>query len=118
MKTKTIFYISILLLILSCASSKKAYQLPDEMLPQVQVEYDKLCAKGQILYDINCARCHNTKVGRKTIIPDFDEVALQGYALRISNSKHEENMPDSLVSEEELVLISTFLRYKTPAKKK
>ena len=53
--------------------------------------------------------------GRKTIIPDFDQQKLQGYTIRVSNKRHESSMPDSLVSEEELVLISTFLMYKKPS---
>ncbi|MCB0397509.1 MAG: hypothetical protein KDD36_12695 [Flavobacteriales bacterium] len=50
--------------------------------------------------------------GRKKIVTDFDESQLVGYELRISNARHEENLPDSTVTEEDLTLIMTFLRYK------
>lgn len=98
--------------LISCTANKKLYQLPDEMLPHVKVEYDKMCVKGQRLYNLNCAGCHTQKIGRRSYIPDFSQDQLQGYSIRISNARHETSMPDSLVSEEELVLISTFLGYK------
>jgi len=46
------------------------------------------------------------------IVPDFKPEQLRGYELRVANKLHETNMPDSLVSEEELGIIMTFLTYK------
>jgi hypothetical protein len=86
------------------------------MLPHVKIGYAEICAKGKILYDLNCAKCHTTKVRRKEIIPDFKEEQLNGYALRISNAKHEETLPDEQVSAEELGQITTFLKYKVKNK--
>lgn len=107
------------LTIIACTSQKKVnYDFPDAMLPHVKLEYEKQCDKGQILYNMNCARCHTAKVNRKTIIPDFSPEQLRGYALRVSNAQHETNMPDSLVSEEELGIIMTFLSYKEKNNKK
>jgi hypothetical protein len=96
----------------ACVSQKKLYELPEAMLPHVKSEYARRCDQGKILYDMNCAKCHNSTIKGKTIIPDFNPDELRGYALRISNAKHEVNMPDSLVSEEELAVIMTFLNYK------
>ncbi len=102
-----------LVLMGACTANKEpAYILPAEMLPHVKVEYDKRCAKGKILYDLNCAKCHNSKKGRKEIIPDFKPEQLTGYTLRVANALHEKNMPDTIVSEEELGIIMTFLNYK------
>jgi hypothetical protein len=101
------------LLVTACATSKKApYEFPNEMLPHVQVEYAKICDRGYALYNMTCGNCHNTGSKRKPVIPDFKPEALTGYALRISNRQHESNMPDSLVTEEELAVIMTFLSYK------
>jgi hypothetical protein len=111
MKTLCILFGTTLALY-ACTASRASYVFPDEMLPHVQEEYKSRCEKGKILYQINCARCHNTVKGRKEIIPEFDPVKLQGYAIRISNAKHEESMPDSLVTEEELAVISDFLKYR------
>lgn len=100
-------------LLIACTAQKEPlYKLPDAMLPHVKVEYAKRCDKGEILYRINCAPCHNTKVRRKEIIPDFRSEQLTGYTLRVSNAQHEKNMPDTLVTEEELGIIMTFLNYK------
>ena len=56
-----------------------------------------------------------SEINRLMAEPDFDQQQLQGYTIRVANKRHESSMPDSLVSEEELVLISTFLMYKKPS---
>lgn len=102
-----------LVLIAACTAQKKAqYELPDAMLPYVKVEYKKRCDQGQILYNMSCGKCHNMTVKGKEVIPDFAPEQLIGYTLRVSNARHESSMPDSLVSEEELGIIMTFLSYK------
>jgi hypothetical protein len=114
MKYSKIFILSIIAFVLiKCHSQKKAqYELPEAMLPHVKVMYRVQCDKGQILYDLNCAKCHNTKVKGKEVIPDFKPEQLTGYTLRVANAQHEKNMPDTLVTEEELSIIMTFLGYK------
>lgn len=112
MNTRFIAISALLILTMCTAKRKVAYELPDAMLPHVKVQYAQQCEKGQILYDLNCAKCHSTKVKGKLIIPDFKEEQLKGYELRITNARHESSLPDSLVTEEELGLIMTFLRYK------
>lgn len=100
-------------LIFSCAVQKTIEpEFPDAMLPHVKAEYAARYDKGQILYNMNCARCHTTKQGRKLMVPDFRPDQLKGYELRIANAQHESNMPDTLVTEEELGIIMTFLMYK------
>lgn len=101
------------LLIAACKVQKNIEpDFPQAMLPHVKTEYAARYNKGQILYNINCAKCHTTKAGRKLIVPDFKPEQLRGYELRIANAKHESSMPDSLVTEEELGIIMTFLTYK------
>ncbi len=108
----TAFFTGIVVFMACTVQKEVPYELPDAMLPHVKVEYEKRCAKGKILYDLNCAKCHNTKKGRKEIVPDFKPEQLLGYSLRVSNAQHEKNMPDTLVTEEELGIIMTFLNYK------
>ncbi len=105
--------VSLFVILIACNSQKQvAYELPEAMLPHVKAEYTTICDKGQALYTLACARCHNSKVKHKEIIPDFSPDQLRGYALRMSNAQHETNMPDSLITEEELGVIMTFLSYK------
>jgi len=111
-KNKIVFIFFGLIVIMCTAQKKVAYEFPDAMLPHVKVQYIEQCDKGQVLYKLSCAKCHTTRVKRREIIPDFKEEQLRGYELRITNAKHTTSLPDSLVSEEELGLIMTFLRYK------
>jgi len=109
----SVLSISVSALIISCAVQKTIEpEFPEAMLPHVKAEYAVRYDKGQILYNMNCARCHTTKQGRKISVPDFRPDQLKGYELRIANAQHESNMPDTLVTEEELGIIMTFLMYK------
>src|SRR6266496_3444539 len=113
MKHKAIIFSIVVLIFAACASqSKITYEFPHVMAEAVKTEFTKACDKGKVLYDINCACCHNIRKGRKELIPDFTPEQLKGYELRVSNAQHEENMPDEKVTAEELALISTFLLYK------
>ena len=113
MKARTLILLSILFLIACKTQYKPRYDFPPAMAANIRENFTKICDQGAILYDRNCARCHNSKVKGKMIIPDFTEEKLVGYTIRVANKKHEANMPDSIVSAEELGLISTFLMYKT-----
>jgi hypothetical protein len=113
MKYITISLFSISFFIWACSTSKNvAYELPAEMSESVKIEYAKQCEKGKILYDINCAKCHNKKVKGKVVIPDFTHDQLLGYELRAANPKHIANIEEDKVTAEELGLIMTFLTYK------
>lgn len=87
-------------------------EFPAEMSDAVRAEYQKQWDKGRILWDMNCARCHNTQERRKVIIPDFKPEQLIGYELRVKNAQHDTGIAEERVSTEELGLIMTFLSYK------
>lgn len=101
---------------IACHTAKKvqgpAYELPVAMKPEVKAEYAKLCDKGKALYDMNCARCHNTETRHASLIPDFTQDQIRGYEIRVSNPKHEMSLLEEQITPEELGLISTFLMYK------
>ena len=108
-----IILIALFLLLVACTSQKYIEpDFPEAMLPHVKAEYSTRYNQGQVLYNINCAKCHTTKTGRSYSVPDFKPEQLRGYELRVVNAQHENNMPDSLVTEEELGIIMTFLSYK------
>lgn len=110
---KKIFLLIILLNVYtSCVITKKEkYIFPEAMLPAVQKDYAEKCKIGKELYELNCAKCHNTGF-RKQIVPGFTSDQLVGYTLRGSNNNHEESIPDSIVTEEELVYIMHYLNYR------
>lgn len=91
---------------------KVAYEFPETMSPAVREAFTKECDKGQALYNLGCAGCHNKIVDGKTIIPDWTSAQLVGYELRVLNPKHEAGIPEEQVSAEELGYIMTFLTYK------
>jgi len=93
-------------------SPKIDYVFPDAMAQPVRDQYLKLAEKGRVLYELSCAKCHNSLVKGKLLIPDFTEDQLGAYSIRVANPKHEEHVSESNVSAEELTLISTFLTYK------
>lgn len=107
-------FLIVAFLVTKCVGNKNTLtaEFPEAMLPHVKEQYKTQWEKGKILYELNCAKCHTIKDKKKVIIPDFKEEQLKGYELRITNAKHEANLPDSLVTEEELGQIMTFLRYK------
>ncbi len=115
MKSKILLGFTAISLCVQCFAQKKkaAYEFPDAMAKPIQAEFAKQCEKGLILYQINCARCHNTGTGKKSLIPDFTPDQLVGYELRVLNPKHESEIPETTVSAEELGQIMTFLAYKT-----
>ena len=78
----------------------------------VRADYISQWEKGKILYDINCAKCHNTKVRGRRMVPDFSKEQLVGYGIRMTNQRHESSLTDETVNTEELGLIMTFLSYK------
>lgn len=100
-------------LFVACAVQTKVnYQFPEAMTEYVRAGYTQQCDKGQVLYNINCAKCHSKKAGNKILIPDFKAEQLKGYELRVTNAKHEKQLQDTVITEEELGLIMTFLKYK------
>lgn len=104
---------AIALVLPQCATQQKvAYDFPPEMAQNIRNLYLEQCEKGRVLYELNCAKCHNTIVKRKTIIPDWTLEQLKGYELRVTNPQHEEGLPETHVSAEELGQIMTFLMYK------
>lgn len=101
------------LVLMQCTAPKEiAYELPPAMIATAKVEFAKQCDKGKVLYDMTCAKCHNIKIKRREIIPDFSAEQLIGYELRVTNAEHESGIPETTVSTEELGYIMTFLSYK------
>lgn len=92
--------------------AKVSYEFPDAMAPAVREAFTKECDKGQALYNIACASCHNKIVNGRTIVPDWTSAQLVGYELRVLNQNHETGIPEERVTAEELGYIMTFLTYK------
>lgn len=113
MKNKHILF-ALFIGLAACAVKKQVaeYQFPEEMIAPIKKQYAERCEKGQVLYTINCSRCHNVTEKRKEYIPDFNAEKLGGYVLSRTSVEHSAALPDTLITTEELGLIIDFLTYK------
>ena len=93
------------------AKAVYTHDFPQEMNASVKEAYLKLFEKGRILYEINCAKCHNTTVKGVEVMPEFTKEHLAQYELRLQNPKHEEELTEMRVNAEELQQITIFLTY-------
>jgi cytochrome c5 len=61
-------------LLLGCAVQKETgvqYDFPPAMSEAVKASYTRQCEKGRVLYEHNCARCHNKVVKGRQVVPYF-----------------------------------------------
>lgn len=111
------FFIPVLWL-MACAAPPaiQYYDFPSDIAEEAKTANIKKLEKGKILYNINCAKCHNKKVNGRIIIPDFTNEQLETYTIRIQNKVHVTNLAETKVTPEELEAIQFFFTYKKPAR--
>lgn len=88
------------------------YEFPPAMKENVRADFLRQCKKGEVLYALNCAQCHNQKIKGKEVIPDFTTEQLLNYDMRLANPDHESKLGSTEVTTEELGYIISFLSYK------
>lgn len=99
--------------LVACAHSKKVgYDFPPAMSVADRTKFTNICDKGQILYNISCAACHNVQLKHKSIIPDFTQDQMSRYELKANNMQHDSSQVFTRVRPEELSDIYLFLTYK------
>lgn len=118
-------YIIVLLMIggvMACKTKQKVaaivpmpFTYPDDVKEEDKPTFLSNYTKGQVLYAINCAKCHNKTEGNQSIIPNFSLPQLMDYEIRIQYPSHQDPMRETVVSPEELEQIISFLRYKKPS---
>lgn len=92
--------------------SKVQYTFPPTMSEAIRTEYEKMCEKGRVLYELSCGKCHNVKVKGKYVVPDFTQEQINGYEIRVGNARHEQSLTDEAITPEELSLVTTYLMFK------
>ncbi|MFM6984379.1 MAG: hypothetical protein ACKOXF_09610 [Chitinophagaceae bacterium] len=98
---------------IGCVSNKAArVELPAMMSDSLKKVTMEQCNKGMALFIENCSSCHCDTSKKKLTIPDFSAEQLSNYEFRFANKKHEEQLSESQLSQDELVQIITFLTYK------
>ncbi len=91
------------------------YTFPDDSLKMsdsAKAEFVKNFDKGQILYNIVCAKCHNKVVDGKEVVPDFSLPQLMDYEMRVQYPSHEGRLTEANLSVLELDHVVDYLRYK------
>lgn len=68
--------------------------------------------RGQALYTLHCAECHDREVAGRTVIPDFSLPQLLDYEMRMQYPEHGQRLNTTNVSAEELDAIQAFLQYR------
>ena len=118
-KIPLVSFLSIVLLctvLMNCKTQmtpkKSELEFPSMMKEEVKAEFRRQCEKGEVLYALTCAKCHNVEVKRKMVIPDFTVDKLLGYDIRMENKEHSNSLTGAEVTTEELGYIISFLTYK------
>lgn len=111
---KIVLYLSVIIAIVSGCKTNKSVgiELPELMADSLKKVTKVQCETGLALYRENCSRCHTDTVKGREVIPDFSSDQLSNYEFRFANRKHEEQLSEAKLTQDELVLIITFLSYK------
>lgn len=111
-----IFFILIISFI-ACVTQPKLqyYNFPEDITEEAKAANLKMLEKGRVLYNINCAKCHNKKINGKIVIPDFTNTQLESYTIRIQNEVHVNSLPENKLTSQELEAIQFFFSYKKPS---
>jgi len=117
MKKTSIFIsiVSAVIFLINCTSANKiSYSYPDDIISDdtAKKKFVKQFNEGEVLYKINCAKCHSSTVHGKEIIPNFTLEQLENYEIRIQNPKHEEDLRETNITLDELDEVILFLTYK------
>lgn len=115
-KIQFLFLLVVAVSLYACVLQPKIqyYDLPEDIADEAKTENLKMIEKGRILYNINCAKCHNKKEKGRIILPEFTHAQLDAYTIRIKNEKHVNALPETLITPEELEAIQLFFAYKKP----
>jgi len=96
-----------------CANKKSVqYEFPVAMTEEVKKVNQAYAEQGLALYRVNCSKCHSDTIKHKELIPDFTSEQLSNYEFRIANKKHEDNLGETQLTQDELILINMFFNYK------
>lgn len=114
----SLLILSLTVWLVACVTQAKIqyYDFPSDIAEEAKIANLKKIEKGRILYNINCSKCHNTKIKGRIFIPDFTGDQLDSYVIRIKNEVHVTTIPENKVTAEELEAIQFFFTYKKPGR--
>jgi len=111
-KTKYIFILVAILCIWQCKTPDLLlFNYPDDIAKENKKKFAAGLKQGNILYNLNCAKCHNIKLDNRDSIPTFSLPQLLDYEIRFQYTAHQDSMTPERLTNEDLEKITTFLRY-------
>jgi mono/diheme cytochrome c family protein len=114
---KYLLFLCFFFLATSCMLTKEpAYEIPPGLAEADKKEFIERFKKGSVLYNMNCAKCHNKTIKGKVVEPQFTIGQLENYELRVKNPEHVENLSPKKVSPEDLREVIYYLRNKKKPK--
>jgi hypothetical protein len=118
MKNKTGIFIFFIITagLFGCVTQAKIqyYDFPSDIAEEAKIANAKMLEKGKVLYNENCATCHNKKIKNRIYLPDFSTDQLDSYIIRIKNEVHVKKLPESKITIAEIEAVQFFFTYKKP----
>ena len=97
----------------NCSSTVPLFDYPIPATSDTAKQrFEKEFAKGKILYQTNCAKCHTVQENGKATIPDFSLPQLMDYEMRFQYPEHEEDLKETNITHEQIEFVVQYLRYK------
>jgi len=96
-------------------TKKIDFTFPDDSLimsESAKAEFVANIEKGEIIYSLLCAKCHNKLVNGVEVVPDFSLPQLMDYEMRIQYPSHKDRLTETNLSVKELDQVVDYLRYK------
>lgn len=119
---KKLYFVSLVCSLVACSTGiqlsakRKSPSLPEPNIPagleaSARNEFKKQYVQGYELYLMHCAKCHGPS-DSKPVYDSFTEAQLLNYNLRNSTT-HTPVFRNATITEGELSLVMTYLRYRT-----
>ncbi len=94
----------------ACAYPKEGeYLVPRDYVVKDRKDYISQFKIGRLVYEENCAKCHNKEIDGKIYEPRFVAAQLESYIIRVKPPAHRGNLPATALSDDEIKKVILYL---------